>query len=188
MKRVFTIILTFFLVYAGVAQTANNQVGNLEKDPKSEGKGGTSITKFPLAGTWILKAAETILPDGTRITDTAYGKNAKGLLMIDATGQYSLQIFRSDRPKFSSGDKRKGTPEEYQSSLLGISTHIGHIKMDVEKKLLQFDIDFSAYPNWDHTSQTRNFRITGDELYYEVPSKTPGSQTAVSIWTRGIIN
>ena len=65
-----------------------------------------------LSGTWTLKAAQVILPDGKRVTDPAYGDSAKGILMIDSDGQYSLQIFRPDRPKFSSGDKKRGTPDE----------------------------------------------------------------------------
>ena len=139
---------------------------------------------FPLAGTWLLKAAQVKLPDGTRATDSAYGKNAKGVLMIDANGQYSLQIFRPDRPKFVSGDKRRGTPAEYEAALLGMSTHIGHIKIDTVNKILQFNIDYAAYPNWDKTSQIRNFKLQEDELYYEVPAKAAAGTIAVSIWKR----
>lgn len=141
-------------------------------------------TIFPLAGTWQLKAAQVKLPDGTLITDTAYGKNAKGLLMIDANGQYSLQIFRPDRPKFVSGDKKRGTAEEFKAALLGISTHIGYIKIDTVNKTLQFNIDYAAYPNWDNTVQTRNFKLQENELYYEVPSKAAAGTTAVSVWAR----
>ena len=150
-------------------------------------KGSSTVedsSRFPLAGTWILKAAQVLFPDGSLVTDTSYGLHAKGILMIDADGQYSLQIFRPDRLKFSSGDKKRGTPEEYESALLGISTHIGHIKMDKANKTLQFKIDYAAFPNWDNSIQTRRFRLSDSELYYEVPAKTANSPVAVSIWTR----
>jgi hypothetical protein len=169
MKKVITVILVLGSVYSLIAQTNNVREGN---------------TMFPLAGTWVLKAAQVILPDGTRATDSAYGKNAKGVLMIDANGQYSLQIFRPDRPKFISGDKRRGTPAEYEAALLGISTHTGNIKMDTVNNTLQFNIDYAAYPNWDNTSQTRNFKLQEDELYYEVPAKAGVGTIAVSIWKR----
>src|SRR4051812_43358135 len=126
MKKIITVILVLGSVYSVIAQT-----NNMQNDKPI----------FPLAGTWLLKAAEVILPDGTRATDTAYGKDAKGVLMIDANGQYSLQIFRTDRPKFVSGDKKRGTPAEYEAALLGISTHIGYIKMDTVNKTLQFNIE-----------------------------------------------
>src|SRR5690349_7651444 len=115
MKKAFTIILILASVYSVRAQ-------------------------FPIAGTWELKAAQLKLADGSLITDSAYGKDAKGLLMIDANGHYSLQIFRPNRPKFVSGDKKRGTPAEYEAALLGISTHIGYIKIDSVKKTLQFNI------------------------------------------------
>ena len=174
MKKVFTAILLFAAAYFSIAQT--------NKKHLSLKRNGNAI--FPLAGTWVLKAAEVIFPDGTHATDTAYGKNAKGILMIDEDGQYSLQIFRPDRLKFASGDKKKGTPEEYESALLGISTHIGHIKIDTVNNILQFNIDYAAYPNWDNTTQTRKFKLSNEELYYEVPAKAAAGTIAVSIWTR----
>jgi hypothetical protein len=169
MKKVIAVILVIATMSSLIAQPNNVRNGNII---------------FPLAGTWVLKAAQVILPDGTSATDSAYGKDAKGVLMIDANGQYSLQIFRPDRPKFVSGDKKKGTPAEYKAALLGISTHTGHIKMDTVNKTLQFNIDYAAYPNWENTSQTRNFKLQEDELYYEVPAKAAAGKIAVSIWKR----
>lgn len=167
MKKVVTVILLSVSVYSLIAQTNN-----------------VHSSTFPLAGTWVLKAAEVILPGGTHNTDTSYGKNAKGILMVDGDGQYSLQIFRPDRPKFASGDKRRGTPQEYTSALLGISTHIGHIKMDIVNHTLQFNIDYAAYPNWDNTAQTRKYKLSDDELYYEVPATAAAGTVAASTWTR----
>ena len=185
MKKVFTVILLVVSVCSSIAQTNNAHLS--ERGRKKSA--ATLLTAdrnaaFPLAGTWILKAAEVILPNGTHATDTVLGKNAKGVLMIDTDGQYSLQIFRPDRPKFALGDKRRGTPAEYESALLGISTHVGHIKMDSVKRTLQFNIDYAAYPNWDNTIQTRNYKLSNDELYYEVPATAGAGRIAVSIWKR----
>lgn len=168
MKKVFAVILLAASAQQAIAQTNN-----------------TSVSKgFPLAGTWTLKAAQVMLPDGTHATDTALGSDAKGILMIDTDGQYSLQIFKSTRPKFASGDKRRGTAQEYESALSGMSTHIGHIIMDTVNRTLQFNIDYAAFPNWDHTIQTRQFRLTGDELYYRLPPKAGSGTVAVSVWQR----
>jgi hypothetical protein len=46
-----------------------------------------------LAGTWTLVAADVLHADGTRGPD--YGAAPKGLLLIDAQGHYSLQIFKA---------------------------------------------------------------------------------------------
>ena len=174
MKKTFTGILLILSGYSTMAQT---------RDANSS-KMGYETSKFPLAGTWILKAAQVIYPDGKQGTDAAYGPDAKGVLMVDNEGQYSLQIFRPDRPKFASGDKNRGTPQEYEAALLGISTHMGHIIIDKGTQALQFKIDYAAYPNWEHTIQTRKFKLSGDELYYQVPANASGGTIAVSIWRR----
>ena len=169
MKKVFIVILLAVSAYPVMAQT--NATAN-------------NSTSFPLAGTWVLKAAQILLPDGSHAVDPRLGADAKGVLMIDTEGQYSLQIFRSDRPKFASGDKKRGTPQEYEAAILGLSTHTGHIIMDTVNKTLQFNIDYASFPNWEHTTQTRQYKLSGNELYYEVPAKAGAGTVAVSIWQR----
>ncbi len=51
-------------------------------------------------------------------------------------------------------------------------------------KTLQFHIDYTAYPNGDNTTQIRKFKLSDDELYYEVPAKAEAGTIAVSTWTR----
>src|SRR3982751_3290051 len=74
-----------------------------------------------VVGTWTLTAAERLLPDGTRIAD--YGTNPHGLVIFTADGYYSVQIYRAERLKFSSGDKFKGTLEEYRDACLSTRLH-----------------------------------------------------------------
>ena len=136
-----------------------------------------------LAGTWTLLHADIIQPDGPRITDPAYGENVQGLLMVASDGRYSLQIFRPDRPKFAVPDKTRGTAEEYRAALLGMSTHVGRIVVDEANRKLVFQIEWSAYPNWEHTEQKREFELSGTELTYQVPPTTSGTR-AVSVWRR----
>ncbi len=64
----------------------------------------------PLVGAWTLTAADVIKPDGTRTQD--YGPNPHGLAVFTAEGNCSVAIYRADRLKFASNDKRRGTPEE----------------------------------------------------------------------------
>src|SRR5258708_33948651 len=84
-----------------------------------------------LEGTWIMTSAYEILADGTRTTN--YGERPHGLMMVDKVGHYSIQIFRPNRPKFASGDKRRGTPEEYREAVLGASTNTGRVGVDQVK-------------------------------------------------------
>jgi hypothetical protein len=142
----------------------------------------TLVTDTPsLVGTWTLTAADDLLPDGSRAH--AYGDNPRGLLIFQADGQYALQIYRSDRAKFASGDKKKGTPAEYKDASVGASCHFGHYSVDAEKHTITFKIDQASFANWDGATQTRPFIIKGDDLEWHVPA-TPDGKVPISAWHR----
>jgi hypothetical protein len=136
-----------------------------------------------LEGTWIMTSAYEILADGTRTTN--YGEHPDGLMMVDKVGRYSIQIFRPNRPKFASGDKRRGTPEEYREAVLGASTNAGRVVVDPVNGKLIFKIETAVYPNWEGTEQVRNYTFKDDTLTYSVPASASGNGTvAYSIWQR----
>lgn len=71
----------------------------------------SAIAQEPfIVGTWSLTGADKLLPGGQRVPD--YGPNPHGLVIFTADGYYSVQIYRAERLKFSSGSKFKGTPED----------------------------------------------------------------------------
>jgi hypothetical protein len=136
-----------------------------------------------LQGTWIMDAAYEIQSDGTRTTN--YGEHPVGLLMIDDAGHYDLQIFKVGRPAFASGDKARGTPEEYRAALVGISTHIGKVSIDPARHQLLFDVEAASFPNWEGKRQVRDFTFKDGLLTYAVPASASGSgTTAYSVWRR----
>jgi len=136
-----------------------------------------------LEGTWIMTSAYEILADGTRTTH--YGEHPNGLMIVDKVGRYSIQIFRPNRPKFASGDKRRGTPEEYREAVLGASTNTGRVVVDPVSSKLIFKIETAVYPNWEGTEQVRNYTFKDDTLTYSVPASASGNGTvAYSIWQR----
>jgi hypothetical protein len=136
-----------------------------------------------LEGTWIMVSAYEIQADGTRTNN--YGEHPKGLFMVDRAGRYSMQIFRPDRPKFASGVKAHGTPEEYAQAVVGSSTHTGSVKVDSAHHQLIFTIDAASFPNWENTRQIRDYEIKDGKLIYSVPAGASGNGTvAYSIWER----
>lgn len=134
-----------------------------------------------LAGTWTLVAADLLHPDGTRTRD--YGAAPKGRLMIDASGRYSLQIFKAERARFASNNKVKGTPAEYESAVLGSSTHYGTMSVDSAAHVLTVNVEGASYRNEEGTQQKRHYTLTGDELSYQVPPRADGN-TPISVWRR----
>lgn len=136
-----------------------------------------------LAGTWVLTAADEIGADGIR--KPSYGPEPRGVLIVDADGRYSLQVFRSGRRRFASGSKRRGTPEEYADAVLGMSSHVGHCYIDSQNGMLVFRIELASYPNWEGTEQLRSYTLTGDLLAYRIPAAATGDGIiAISEWRR----
>jgi hypothetical protein len=136
-----------------------------------------------LEGSWEMASAYEILADGSRAT--AYGEHPRGLMMIDAEGRYTIQIVRPDRPLFASGDKTRGTPEEYRQVVEGSSTHFGHVSIDAARRQLVFDIQAASFPNWEGRRQVRDYSFKDGLLSYAVPAGASSSGViAWSIWRR----
>jgi hypothetical protein len=110
-----------------------------------------------IAGTWSLVKAEKLLPNGTRVSD--YCDNPHGLIIFTTDGYYSVQIYRADRLKFSSGDKLKGSPEEYKEATLTTSSPFGRYSIDPVKHTITFHIDRASFPNQDDTTQVRVYEM-----------------------------
>jgi len=126
-----------------------------------------------VVGTWFLTRADKLLPDGTRTSD--YGVNPHGLVIFTVDGHYSVQIYRTDRLKFSSGDKLKGTAEEYKEASLSTSVHFGTYSVDSLQRTITFHIDRSSFPNQDDTTQVRPYEMKDDELSWKVAPRPDGS-------------
>jgi len=136
-----------------------------------------------LQGSWLMEAAYEIKADCTRTTN--YGEHPKGLLIVDAAGRYNLQIFRIGRPAFASGEKARGTPDEYREASLGSSTHFGTVKIDQAKHQLIFTLEAASFPNWEGKTQVRDYTFQNGVLSYAVPASASGNGTiAYSVWRR----
>lgn len=136
-----------------------------------------------LQGTWVMDSAYEIQPDGSRTTN--YGEHPKGLFTVDAAGRYNMQIFKADRPAFASGDKARGTPEEYRAAVVGSSTHIGKVSIDTAKHQLSFSVDAASFPNWEGKTQVRDYTFENGLLSYAVPASASSSGViAYSLWRR----
>jgi hypothetical protein len=136
-----------------------------------------------LQGTWVMDSAYEIHPDGSRTTN--YGEHPRGLLTVDGAGHYNMQIFKVDRPAFTSGDKARGTPEEYRAAVVGSSTHFGRVSIDPARHKLIFTVEAASFPNWEGKTQVRDYSFEDGLLTYAVPASASSSGVvAYSLWRR----
>jgi hypothetical protein len=134
-----------------------------------------------LQGTWALRSVENIHADGHRVRP--YGDDPVGRLTLDGAGRYSVQIFRRARPRFASNDKNRGTPEENRALTQGTNSHFG--RYDVADGVITFLIEHASFPNWEGTTQRRNYALRGDTLTYTVRTTTSGGAEVAEVsWVR----
>lgn len=154
----------------------------------SHGAAAAGTDRMPpsLEGTWTLVAADDVDKDG-KSTHAATDPKAKGLLIVDAEGRYSIQIF------LVAQTSSVGEADPAKAAHL-LSSHYGHVLLDPATHIVKFSIE-AAYspnwkptgdysPNWNGTEQLRPYTLSGDRLSYRVPASPGAKSTAISIWQR----
>ncbi len=139
-------------------------------------------TKDQMAGTWALVSVDTVGADGAR-TPT-YGPDPKGLLILDGSGHYSLQIRRASLKKIASNNRLQTTPEEDKAVVEALISHFGTYAFDPGSKMLTLHIDTSSFPNWDGTEQKRAVTFDGTEFKMVNPAASGGGGSAELVWRR----
>jgi Lipocalin-like domain len=128
--------------------------------------------KQQVVGTWTYASVDTIRPDGTRVP--TWGSNPVGLWIFGSDGRYIFLVGRAGVSSFASNSRTTGSPEENRAAVQGSVATFGRYAINEAEHTLTLDIEYSSYPNWNGTQQTRPFTITGDELKYMVSTASAG--------------
>jgi hypothetical protein len=133
-----------------------------------------------LVGSWTFVSSNARLPDGS----PQWGANPRGLLIFTHDGHFSWQVFRSDRPRFTSNDRMRGTVAEIKAALDGSLAYFGTYSVNEATKTLITHIEGSTFPNSQGEEQRRVItRLTADELIYVNPENTLGARVD-AVWKR----
>ena len=117
-------------------------------------------------GAWTLVSYEQHKNDGT--VSHPMGKDAAGRIVYDAGGYMSAQLMRRDRPKFASGSRQRGTPEEVREAYYGYVGYYGPYDIDEPKKIVTHHVECCSFPNWVQTDLVRHFEFDGGRLILRV--------------------
>ena len=138
------------------------------------------------AGNAAAQTAKDLVGSWTAVSVDAYGPNPKGSVIFEPNGRYSLQLMRSDLPKYASNNRTQGTPAEYKATVEGSISYFG--TYSVSGTDLIFHVEGSTFPNWTGTDQKRvGLSVTGDELKDTNPTPSGGGAGAAPIplvWKR----
>jgi len=136
-------------------------------------------SKDQLVGTWTL-VSDTYTQDGQK--HEPFGPNPKGIAIFGADGHFAIVITRADIPKFASGNREAGTPEENKAAVAGGIDSFGTYTVGSDG--LTVHIDGSSFPNWRGITQKRAIVISGDELKWTNPTASTGAGSAEVAWKR----
>jgi len=136
--------------------------------------------KEQLIGTWNYVSSTAKLPDGSPL----WGSNPKSLLILTDNGHFSWHVFRSDRPIFTSNDRRNATADENKATMQGSLAYFGTYSVNEADNTVSFHIEGSTFPNSEGEEQKRVITgLTADELKYTNPATTLGARVE-AVWKR----
>ena len=112
-------------------------------------------------GIWSLVSFYVEYLDGTKMY--TWGKDVGGMLMIDPSRYFSVNIMSMQRPAFKIPDPRAGTPQEIKTAFEKYIGYCGSYDIDETNKKLTFHVKGAWLPNWIG-DQIRYYQVEGKRL------------------------
>jgi lipocalin-like protein len=145
------------------------------------GAGQEKSLRDRLVGAWVSAVHETTLPDGTKRKQ--FGASPRGMVILDASGNYTQILVNPDVPKYRSNDRTQGTADEHAATIRGSVANYGTWTVDEAAKTLTYHIVGSTFPNQAGTEMKTVVSLSGDEWTSTIPRTTSGRQS-VMVWKR----
>ena len=138
-------------------------------------------TADDLRGTWTLVSSVT---EKNGMKTEQFGHGAKGMMSLDAGGNFMLTIIGPDLQKFAANSRTAGTAEENKAVVSKSIGMIGTYSVNPTDKTLTFRVESATFPNWNGTEQKRLIMTASkDELKYITPTASSGGVGTVT-WKR----
>lgn len=149
----------------------------------SAGAAAADTLKDKLVGAWDFVIAEVKAPDGK--VSLPFGDKPKGTIVFTSDGRFAQIHVAGDVPKIASGNRLKGTPEEYTAIMQRSISAFGRYTVDEAKKTVTFHIVSASFPNWEGEAQTRTIdKLTDEEFVNTNPSVAGGRGSASNFYRR----
>jgi Lipocalin-like domain len=127
--------------------------------------------KEQIVGTWRLAS---IYNEENGVKQYNLGENPLGMIMFDRSGNVIQLLVKPDLPKFAAGNRLKGTDEENRAVVRGVISGFGTYTVADEKGTVTIKWVASSFPNRTGTTETRTYKIVGDEMTGVNPTASSG--------------
>lgn len=124
-----------------------------------------NIVELLKGTTWSLRSFESL--DKNEEIYFPLGDDAKGYIVFDHTGLFSVQIMANRRDEPLSVDTLSSyrTQVEKQMGINGYHAYSGHFSLDEDKAIMTTSVELSLIQDYVGSKQKRSVRIDGDLLY-----------------------
>ncbi len=119
-----------------------------------------------LVGHWSLVSFEAVTGGHS---EYPFGPDALGQITYDAAGHVAVQIMKSGRRPFVSGDQAAGTVEEVAAAFTGYVAYYGSYSVDERAGVVTHHLTASMFPNWVGSEQRREVLLKGDQMTLSTP-------------------
>jgi hypothetical protein len=141
-KNIFLLLIVGIVLLISVAGKSTDSTDKLK-----------SMKKNNVAGTWNLISAY-MDSHGKRLD--ILGSHPAGMLIFTEDLHFIVVINNPDIPKFVSGDRSNGTPEEYKTAVVNSLGVYGIYTIDENGDFLEEHVSGSTFQNMNGTSRGRN--------------------------------
>jgi hypothetical protein len=131
-----------------------------------------SLLSHKLVGTWSFLVTAAPRKDGTKAD--VFGPTPNGIFMFHPDGHFAMINTRPGRPKYGSGNRLQGTPDEFRETVLGSIAYFGTYSVDEASKEFVLKVKGSTFPDYEGQEQVRAFTLSGDELRSVNPNPSQG--------------
>lgn len=132
-----------------------------------------SEAQKPIIGVWKLVSAVNTGADGV-VKTGSFGPNPRGMIIFTSSGHYAVVNTHPDLPKFASGNRLQGTPEENKAVVQGSNSSFGTYTVSADGKVLTLEIEGGTWAHWNGTEQKRDLTLKGDDMKYSLAASRGG--------------
>lgn len=125
------------------------------------------MTMKKFAGTWALDSFVARSENGEEFRP--WGEHPAGRIIYTESGQMAVVMTQPDRPKFASALPFGGTPEEVRAAFENMEAYAGTFEVNEAEGLVTHHTAVCRMPNWEGTTQVRQFKLEGDRLSLTTP-------------------
>ena len=127
-----------------------------------------------IVGVWSLVSTINTSKDGVVTKGTSFGPNPNGRMFFTSSGHYASVNTNPNLPKFASGNRMKGTAEEYKAVVHGSIASFGTYSVSPDGKVLTLRQEGGTWAVRNGTEEKRALAIAGDEMKYTTQATIGG--------------